>query len=56
MCIACEIAFMDMLDSLSDAERERILRENAQGSRFACDAPEPKPATDAPPSADERKS
>jgi len=54
MCIACEIAFMDMLDALSPAERERILRENAQ-AQFSCEAPtdEPKPAPQQTP--DERK-
>jgi len=52
MCIACEMAFMEMLDALAPEERERILR--AQATRFACDAgeAEPAPAQDL---ADERK-
>ena len=29
MCIACEMAFMDMLEALAPEERERILREQA---------------------------
>jgi len=51
MCIACEIAFMDLLDALSPEERERILRENA-AARFACEAPASEPS---PANADERK-
>ena len=27
MCIACEMAFLDMLEALPPEERERILRE-----------------------------
>ena len=54
MCIACEIAFMDMLDALSPEERERILRENA-AARFACEAPQDEAAPASQPMADERK-
>lgn len=54
MCIACEIAFMDMLDALSAEERERILRENAQAARFACEAPVSEPPPQ-PMNVDERK-
>jgi hypothetical protein len=39
MCIACEMAFLDMLEALSPQERERIMREEA--ARFSCDAPPP---------------
>ena len=54
MCIACEMAFMEMLDALEPAEQERILRE--QAARFACDEParEQVPPT-AQPVVDERK-
>jgi len=38
MCIACEMAFLDMFEALSPEEREKILREEA--ARFACEAPE----------------
>jgi len=38
MCIACEIAFMEMLEHVSDEERARILREQDERARFACDA------------------
>jgi DNA invertase Pin-like site-specific DNA recombinase len=31
MCIACEMAFMDMLEALAPEERERILREQFAG-------------------------
>ena len=56
MCIACEIAFMDLLDALSPEERERILRENAV-ARFACEAPasEAPASGPSPANADERK-
>lgn len=40
MCIACEIAFMDMLEHVSEEERSRILRERNERARFACDAPD----------------
>jgi hypothetical protein len=52
MCIACEMAFMEMFDALEPAEQERILRE--QAARFACDAAEP-PPVDAQLIVDERK-
>ena len=53
MCIACEIAFMDMLDALSPEERARILRENAEAAKFACETPPAEPASQ--PAEDERK-
>jgi len=40
MCIACEIAFMDMLEHVSPEERTHILRERDKRARFACDAPD----------------
>jgi len=40
MCIACEIAFMDMLEHVSPEERTRILRERDKRAQFACDAPD----------------
>jgi len=57
MCIACEIAFMDMLENVSDEERARILRERDERARFACDAADDEaPPSAAPlPKADERK-
>jgi len=59
MCIACEIAFMDMLDAVSPQERERILREQAQAQRFACEAPKDdmtgEPPQQRPANVDERK-
>jgi hypothetical protein len=48
MCIACEMAFMDMVEALAPEERERLLREEA--ARFACE-----PQADAPAPQDERK-
>jgi hypothetical protein len=54
MCIACEIALMDMLDALEPETRERILRE--QAARFACEVPEVEPQPAPPPAADEQKS
>ncbi len=54
MCIACELSFWNMIDALPPEQQERVLRE--QAARFACDAPEPKPPSDAPPTAGERKS
>jgi len=42
MCIACEMAFLDMLEALPPEERERILRE--QFSAYSAD-PAPTPAT-----------
>ena len=53
MCIACEIAFMDMLAAVSPEERARILRENAQAAQFACEAPQSEPGPQA--AEDERK-
>ena len=51
MCIACEMAFMDMIETLPPAERERILREEA--ARFG--APAPTAPFVCEPSDDERK-
>jgi hypothetical protein len=39
MCIACEMAFMDMLEALAPEERERILREQFAG--YSSGAPGP---------------
>jgi hypothetical protein len=59
MCIACEMGFWDMMDALPPETRERLLREQEEAARFACDVPEEKPQADAPPvaqpGADERK-
>ncbi len=57
MCIACEIAFMDMLEHVSDEERARILRERDERARFACVAAddEPPPASFGSMRKDERK-
>jgi hypothetical protein len=59
MCMACEMGFWDMIDALSPEVRERILREQEEAARFACDAPAPEPGADVPstppPIADERK-
>ena len=52
MCIACEMAFMEMFDALEPAEQERILRERA--ARFACEATE-SPPVEAQAIVDERK-
>jgi hypothetical protein len=52
MCIACEMSFWNMLDALPPETRERILREQAEAARFAC---EPPPAPDVQPAEDERK-
>jgi len=62
MCIACEMAFLDMLEALPPEERERILREQFAGYS-AGPAPAPAPVTpfvcepfDEPaPAKDERK-
>jgi len=51
MCIACEMSFWSMLDALPEDVRERILREQAEAARFACDAATPAPQ----PAEDERK-
>jgi hypothetical protein len=56
MCIACEMNFWAMIDALPLEARERILREQDERARFACDAPDDeslRPAT--PQNADERK-
>jgi hypothetical protein len=54
MCIACELAFWDMVESLPPEKRERIMRE--QAARLACDVPEDEtPLPAAPPTQDENK-
>jgi hypothetical protein len=53
MCIACEMAFMEMFDALEPAEQERILRE--QAARFTCEAPPAEPPLVAQAIVDERK-
>jgi hypothetical protein len=53
MCIACELGFWNMVDALSPELRERILREQEESKRFACEAPVDQPA--ASPVQDERK-
>jgi hypothetical protein len=59
MCMACEMGFWSMIDALPPEVRERILREQEEAARFACDAPAQEPQADAPPNAqpgaDERK-
>ena len=54
MCIACEMNFWAMIDALPEADRERVLRE--QAARFACEAPEDEPQPTPQPSVDEQKS
>jgi hypothetical protein len=49
MCIACEMSFWGMIDALPPEARERILREQEQAARLACDAPAEPP----PPSAED---
>jgi hypothetical protein len=59
MCMACEMGFWSMIDALPPEVRERILREQEEAARFACDAPAQEPTADTPstaqPNADERK-
>ena len=60
MCIACEMAFMNMLEALPPEERERILRdqfsgygagqEDAPATPFVCE-----PFEEPAPPKDERK-
>ena len=54
MCIACEMNFWAMIDALPEADRERILRQQAE--RFACEAPESAPQPAPQPVANERQS
>jgi len=54
MCIACELNFWAMIDALPEADRERILRQQAE--RFACEAAERAPQPAPLPAADEQKS
>lgn len=49
MCIACEMNFWSMIDALPPETRERILREQEEAARLACDAP-PAEGEPAPPS------
>ncbi len=53
MCIACEFGFWNMVDALSPEVRERILREQEDSRRFACEPPADQPA--APPVQGEHK-
>jgi hypothetical protein len=39
MCIACDLNFWTMIDALPAEARERILREQEEAARFACEAP-----------------
>jgi hypothetical protein len=39
MCIACELGFWSMIDALPPETRERILREQEEAARVACEAP-----------------
>jgi len=48
--MACEMAFWDMLEALPEATREKILREQEEAARFACEAP-----AETPPNEAERK-
>ena len=53
MCIACEMAFFDMIEAMTPEARERFLREQEEAARFACD---PAPAAlPEQPAGDERK-
>ena len=52
MCIACEMAFFDMIEALPPEARERILREQEDAAAFACEAP---PAAASQPPEAERK-
>jgi hypothetical protein len=52
MCIACEMAFFDMVEAMTPEAREKLLREHEEAARFACDAP---PAEAPQPAEDERK-
>jgi hypothetical protein len=54
MCIACELNFWAMIDALPEADRERILRQ--QAARFACEAPEREAQPAPQPVADEQQS
>ena len=53
MCIACELNFWAMIDALPEADRERILRQ--QAARFECETPEGEPPPAPQPAADGRK-
>ena len=52
MCIACEMAFFDMVEAMTPEAREKFLRDQEEAARFACDAP---PAEARQPAEDERK-
>jgi hypothetical protein len=54
MCIACELGFWSMIDALPAEARERILREQKEAARFACEAP-PDSNGEPPPREGERK-
>lgn len=51
MCMACEMNFWSMIDALPPETRERILREQEEAARIACDAPLA-PDTEAPSSSE----
>jgi hypothetical protein len=60
MCIACELAFLDMLDALPAEERERVLRREAATQGGAAQRKPAAPFVCAPfdegsPADDERK-
>ena len=53
MCLACEMAFFDMLAAMTPEARDKLLREQEAEAGFACDAP---PASaDVKPAEGERK-
>ena len=56
MCIACEMAFLDMLDALPPADAPSGIPGASEdaAARFACEAPEAR-RRPRKPSADERK-
>ena len=37
MCLACEMAFFDMIEAMTPEAREKFLREQEEAARFACD-------------------
>jgi hypothetical protein len=38
--MACELGFWSMIDALPPEARERILRQQEEAARFACEAPQ----------------
>jgi len=51
MCLACEMAFFDMVAAMTPEAREKFSREQEAG--FTCEAPPA--AAEAQPAGDERK-